>query len=120
MYKRLGIVILTAAIAGCAQQMVYPGAGDIGKATKLGPVQACKGGGCCYESEGRNRCEWPLAMKSPPAEFDVQYALKQDAAKRYQVQADKVALDVIDIKVTAEIDGTVRGWSASSVAGVVP
>ena len=103
-------------LAGCVQQLVYPGTGTLANAKLLGPVQACKGGNCCYEKDGHNHCEWPLSLKSSPPEFDVQYSLRQAAAKKYDLLSEKIVLDVINLKITAEGDGTVRGWDATTTA----
>lgn len=107
-------------LLGCSQRLKYPGLGSIDGATVLGPVETCRGSGCCDGKPAAWSCDWPLALSVPPPEFDVQRSLVAAAAKQYGVPADEIVLGVIELEMTTEVVGTVRGWTARADASRKP
>jgi len=79
----------------------------------LGPVSYC-GGGCNRSGEGSI---WSLSLTQPPSEATVHEALARKTASQYSVPQSEVVLKNVNVTLSTEIDGTVRGWTATADAG---
>lgn len=107
-------------LAGCTTPIMLPPSGMWDATTvALGPVVACKGGassGTVEEGCGG----WPLSLPSMPHP-DVHYAeLKARAAQQYTVDQSVVVLKDVHVDYRSEINGVIRGWRATAIAGRTP
>ena len=104
------LCLLAAAVllCGCASTVKYAPPNKWGSDVRtLGTVTAESGG-------------WPLSLKVPPPEYTYASALRTKAAKDYNVPAREVVLDEMTVSFMSEIDGTIRSWKASALAGHKP
>jgi len=92
-------------LTGCESVMKYPPSEGWSQNVKiLGPVEANSG-------------MWPLSLSAPPPQYTYFAALRDKAAFKYNVPVDTVVIGEMTVTVGAEIDGTVRDWKASALAG---
>lgn len=103
----LGLALL-ALFSGCTSVVKfapYPTAdawsGDV---KTLGTVEADSG-------------KWPLSLHAQPSEYTYYSALRAKAAKTYSVPESEIVLGEVEVKIGAELDGTIRDWKASAQAG---
>lgn len=111
-----GIVAVILLLAGCTSPMILPSSGTWETRTvTLGPVVVCKGGNFSFEPKGCN--QWPLSIPSMPAP-EIHYAeLRAQAADQYSVDAAGIILKDVLVEYNTEINGVIRGWKASAIAG---
>ena len=107
--KKLLIIIATSALlCGCASTIKYPpypATVNWGTGVKvLGKVTADSGG-------------WPLSLNAPPPEYTYYSALQDTAAKQFAVPRNQIVLGEVSVDYMAEIDGTIRSWTATAIAG---
>lgn len=81
----------------------------------LGEVNACQGAFCKNEELGRT--EWPLSLTAPPPASHYQALLRRKAATIYKVPEREIVLGEITVGFYNELNGTVRGWEAKTIAG---
>jgi hypothetical protein len=70
----------------------------------LGPVKADSG-------------KWPLSLKTPPPEYTFYSALRSVAKGMYGAPENEIVLGEVEVKLSSELDGTIRSWTATSIAG---
>jgi hypothetical protein len=105
MKSTLYIIAAAALLCGCESTLKYPPSANWGPNTKiLGPVKADSG-------------MWPLSLSAPPPQFTYFAALRDKAAYQFNQPADSIAIGEMTVVVGSEMDGTVRDWSATAVAG---
>jgi PBP1b-binding outer membrane lipoprotein LpoB len=101
----LGILLL----AGCTSAVTYAPypsqAAWTGASKVLGMVEADSGA-------------WPLSLQVPPPEYTFDSALRKKAAAQYGVSEDSIVLSEVAVKFMSEMDGTIRSWKASAIAGL--
>lgn len=116
MGNRLAILILSLLLIGCTSPMMLPSSGTWEERTvTLGPVVVCKGGNFSFTPKDCN--QWPLSIPSMPVP-EIHYAeLRAQAAEEYSVDAARIILKDVLVKYNAEINGVIRGWKASAIAG---
>src|SRR5262245_56386320 len=107
-------------LGGCTATSVYQGTGatfDLHEKGVhiLGEVTACEGAHCKNDETGSY--DWPLSFHVPPPTSHYQAALRKKAAKQYQVSEGDIVLGEISVEFYTEMVGTVRGWSAKTIAG---
>lgn len=110
------LALLFLLLTGCTSPMMLPPSGTWESQTStLGPVVVCKGGNFASEPEGCN--QWPLSIPSMPHP-DIHYGeLRAKASETYSVDAALIVLKDVIVEYTTEINGVIRGWKASAVAG---
>lgn len=109
----LGLMLVL--LASCSTITPYPNLGKWDKSTQfLGPVTYCVGGLCTGTDEGG---QWPLALRDPPSEGTVHAALIRKAAKKYNAPEAEIVLKDVNLKMQAEINGIIRSWEGSAIAG---
>ncbi len=112
---RVVLFVVLALMSGCTQMQTYPGYGMWDDEVEpLGPVSFCKGGYCQGTDEGT---QWPLALALPPIAATYHSALRQKASSIYHVPIEEIVLGEVNVKLTTEAVGTVRGWRAEAQAG---
>lgn len=110
----LAIIVLITS-ASCTTPLTLASHGSWDGATELGPVRACKGGSLSIDQECSG---WPLSLPTMPHP-DTHYAeLKAKAAAQYQVDPSRIVLKDVAVEYVTEINGVIRGWKASAIAGV--
>ncbi len=75
-----------------------------GEVKTLGPVKADSG-------------KWPLSLHQQPSDYTYYSALVAKAESLYGVPKAEIILSEVDVKLLAEMDGTIRDWKASATAG---
>lgn len=101
----IAIASSLALLCGCESSLKYPPSANWGPNTRLlGEVKADSG-------------MWPLSLSAPPPEYTYFSALRDKAAFKYNVPTDSVAIGEMTVVVGAEMDGTVRDWTATALAG---
>jgi hypothetical protein len=60
---------------------------------------------------------WPLSLHSTPSDYTFQSALREKAASQFGVPQSEVVLGQATVQIGAEIDGTIRDWTATAQAG---
>jgi len=97
----LSFVLLT----GCVSVVKCPPSGAWGPEVQpLGLVKADSGG-------------WPLSLRSTPSDYTFYSALREKAEKQFGVSKNDVVLGEVTVNIGAEMDGTIRDWSAQAMAG---
>ena len=104
-------------VHGCASisnSSVYSGTGTTHDLHEpgvelLGALTSCQGGFC----EG----QWPMSLAVAPPASTYQAALRKKAAREFQVPESEVVLGEITVGYYSEINGTIRGWTATAPAG---
>ena len=116
--SRLSITIIAIlTLAGCTTPLTLASHGSWDGATELGPVRACKGGSLSIDRECSG---WPLSLPSMPSP-DTHYAeLTAKAAEQYKVEASRIVLKDVAVEYVTEINGVIRGWKATAMAGRKP
>jgi hypothetical protein len=110
-----GIVAVFLLLSACTAMMPYRGYGDwTDDVQMLGPVSYCQGGFCSGTEEGS---QWPLGLTNPPSQDSIHAALITKAARKYNVRESEVVLRDVNVKLSTEMVGTVRGWYATATAG---
>jgi len=103
----LGLALLTLC-SGCTSVVKfapYPSAAAWTPEVKpLGTVTADSG-------------KWPLSLHSQPSDYTYYSALRAKAATAYGVPEPEIVLGEVTVKIGAEIDGTIRDWTATAAAG---
>jgi len=111
------VILLSASIAmlsACSTVQPYGNYGTWSDGVQpLGPVSWC-GGGCNQKGEGSI---WPLSLPGPPSEATIHEALARKTASQYSVPESEVVLKNVNVKLSTEMVGTVRGWTATADAG---
>lgn len=101
------LAFVLALFSGCVSQINVPPSPDIAwddSVKVLGPVTAKHG-------------RWPLSLKSPPPAETYYVALRTTAASTFGVRESDVVLRDVSVQIGAEMDGTIRDWKATAVAG---
>jgi hypothetical protein len=118
----LRVGLITTLLVGCgiSATSIYPGTGltfDLNESGVkiLGEVNTCQGGFCKNDETGRT--EWPLSLAVPPPASHYQAALRKKAARVYNVPERDIVLGEITVDFYNELNGTVRGWQAKTIAG---
>lgn len=111
------VLFLFAFLTACTTPMTLPSSGTWASHTEtLGPVVACKGGNFTTDSECN---KWPISIASMPAP-EIHYAeLRAKAATQYSVDSPLIVLKDVLVEYNTEINGVIRGWRASAIAGKV-
>jgi|CXWL01.1.fsa_nt_gi hypothetical protein len=116
------LIIGLACLSGCGvtSKSVYPGTGTTFDLTEsgvevLGQVSCCQGAYCKNDETGRT--EWPISLQVPPPAATYQAAIRKKAARTYDVAENQIVIGEIDVSYTSELVGTIRGWTASAIAG---
>lgn len=104
-------------LAGCTTPLTLASHGSWDGATELGPVRACKGGSLSIDRECSG---WPLSLPSMPSPDTHYTELKAKAADQYKVDASLIVLKDVSVEYVTEVNGVVRGWKATAVAGRRP
>lgn len=111
----LGIFLALLAGAGCTTPLTLAPHGTWDSTTtELGPVMACKGGSISFDQECSG---WPLSIPSLPPPDTHYTELKAKAAGQYHVDPAHVVLKDVAVEYVTEINGVIRGWKATAVAG---
>jgi len=120
--RLLWICSMTTLLAGCgiSATSIYSGTGstfDLNErgVTILGAVNTCQGAFCKNEETGRK--EWPLSLAAAPPASHYQAVLRKKAATIYNVPEREIVLGEITVGFYNELNGTVRGWEAKTIAG---
>lgn len=106
MKKKFTAILASYALlfVGC-QTVTFPPYGSwTPEVETLGPVRAESGG-------------WPLSLKAPPPEYTFHSALRSVAHGTYGVPENEVVLGEVSVEFMSELDGTIRSWKASAIAG---
>jgi hypothetical protein len=99
------MVLAAALLCGCESTLKYPPSANWGPGTKvLGPVKADSG-------------IWPLSLSAPPPQYTYFSALRDKAAYQFNLPPDSIAIGEMTVMIGAEMDGTVRDWTATAIAG---
>jgi hypothetical protein len=99
------LTVIPLLLAGCESTLKYPPSTNWSAGTKiLGPVEADSG-------------MWSLSLSAPPPEYTYFAALRDKAAFKFNVPTESVAIGEMTVSIGAEMDGTVRDWHASAIAG---
>ena len=103
-------------LSGCSSLIVLPSSGTWETRTVLlGPVVVCRGGNFSMEPKDCN--QWPLSIPTMPSP-EIHYAeLRAKAAELYETDPTVVVLKDVNVKYTTEINGVIRGWRATAIAG---
>ena len=117
------IGVIATLLVGCgtsATSIIYTGTGstyDLHESGVkiLGEVNICQGAFCKNDETGRT--EWPLSLAVPPPASHYQATLRQKAARIYNVPEREIVLGEITVGFYNELNGTVRGWQAKTIAG---
>ncbi len=116
------IGLLTTLLVGCgiSATSIYSGTGSTYDLNErgvkiLGEVNACQGAFCKNDELGRT--EWPLSLTAPPPASHYQALLRRKAATIYKVPEREIVLGEITVGFYNELNGTVRGWEAKTIAG---
>jgi len=106
MKKNLCLVAVAALLCGCVSTVKYPpSAGWDGPNIKpLGEVAADSG-------------RWPLSLHTTPPEYTFYAALRDKAVAQYNVPVNSVVIGEMTVTIGAEMDGTIRDWKATALAG---
>jgi hypothetical protein len=108
------IVLLVFLTAACTTPLTLAPHGQWDGATELGPVMACKGGSASFD---RECSDWPLSISSLPSPDTHYTELKAKAATQYNVDPSLIVLKDVSVKYVIEINGVIRGWKATTIAG---
>lgn len=108
------LALLLLSGCGVSNSSIYPGTAlthDLREdgMTILGEVTACQGGFC--------HGQWPMSLAVPPPASTYQAALRKEASKQYNVPEGEVRLGEVTVGFYSEINGTIRGWTATALAG---
>jgi hypothetical protein len=110
----LPCIVAVVALSGCTTVQPYGNYGNWTETVQpLGPVSYC-GGGCDHTGEGSI---WPLSLPAPPSEATIHEELARKTASQYSVPESEVVLKNVNVKLSTEAVGTVRGWTATADAG---
>ncbi len=60
---------------------------------------------------------WPLSLHSVPPDYTFYAALRAKASSQFNVPEAEVLLGEVTVKIGAELDGTIRDWKATAIAG---
>jgi len=101
-------------LSGCTTPIMLPSSGAWDGASELGPVYACNGG---TFSSDEGCSGWPLALVSMPSPETHYAELRAKAAKQFHVDPDRIALKDVSVEYLTEINGVIRGWKATAIAG---
>jgi hypothetical protein len=106
MKNAIAAILAAALLCGCVSTIKYPAYPVVSWAQvkTLGVVTADSGG-------------WPLSLNSPPPDYTYYSALQNKAAKQYDVPKSQVVLGEVSVNYGAEMDGTIRDWTATAIAG---
>jgi hypothetical protein len=114
--------MMTTLLVGCgiSATSIYSGTGltyDLKESGVriLGAVNSCQGAFCKNDETGRT--EWPLSLATPPPASHNQATLRKKAARIYIVPEREIVLGEITVGFYNELNGTVRGWEAKTIAG---
>lgn len=108
------ILLLVFLTVGCTTPLTLAPHGSWDNATELGPVMACKGGSVSFDRECSG---WPLSIPSLPSPDTHYTELKAKAATQYNVDPSLIVLKDVSVKYVTEINGVIRGWKATAIAG---
>jgi hypothetical protein len=95
-----------ALLCGCVSTInypAYPSANWNGIKT-LGTVTADSGA-------------WPLSLNAPPPDYTYYSALCSKASEQFNVPKSQVVLGEVSVVYGSEMDGTIRDWKATAIAG---
>jgi len=105
MKNTLYLLAATALLCGCESTIKYPPSANWGPNTKvLGQVKADSG-------------FWSLSLSAPPPQYTYFAALRDKAAFQFNLPAEAIAIGEMTVVVGSEMDGTVRDWTATAIAG---
>ena len=106
-----GLLLIT---IGCTTPLTLASYGSWEGAIELGPVKACKGGSLSIDQECSG---WPLSLPSLPSPDTHYTELKAKAATQYKLDPSLIVLKDVSVEYVAEINGVIRGWKATAIAG---
>ena len=100
------LCVLAAALllTGCESTLKSPATAGWNSSRVLGPIKATSG-------------IWPLSLNAPPPQYTYFAALRDQAAYKFNVPPASVEFDEMTVRVGSEMDGTVRDWTATAIAG---
>lgn len=123
MYRLLAFTALTLPLlllTGCANhsQLLLPSAGAwTAETVTLGPVMVCKGGNMDFSSDHKACNNWPLSVPSMPHPETHHAELRSQAAQQYKAPVEAIVLKDVQVTYNSELNGVIRGWKATALAG---
>ena len=108
------VLLLAVLTAACTTPLTLAPHGSWDGATELGPVKACKGGSLSFDQECAG---WPLSIPSIPPPDTHYTELKAKAATQYKLDPSLIVLKDVSVEYVTEINGVIRGWKATEIAG---
>lgn len=91
-------------LTGCESTLKYPPTAGWKTSQPLGPITATSG-------------IWPLSLNAPPPQYTYFAALRDKAAYKFNIPPASVEFDEMTVTFGSELDGTVRDWRATAIAG---
>ena len=104
----LCLIAAAALLCGCHSVVKYPPSAGWGPDTKvLGRIEADSG-------------RWSLSLRGTPPQYHFETALRKKAAKTFLVPESSLLFGELTVEIGSELDGTIRDWKASALAGQKP
>lgn len=64
-----------------------------------------------------NSGRWPLSLHSVPPDYTFHSALRANAVNKFAIPEAEVVLGEVTVEIGAELDGTIRDWTATAEVG---